>query len=356
MIYINQIAALFVMHIKVWLRTPRHAIITISISMIFLLISDHLFVVWMGKHMAVGINTTDKRIARSVAKEFFKTGLSSVRYNNIKLAEEDLEKGRIIALVSVYTNKKHNVDLIFSGKNPLLDRELAGVMLQVSEKVFDSASEGIKIRLKNNKYSSKSMSVFMAAGTLPFLILMLSAINCGLPWKQDWANGTLQRYLAAPIKRSVLIFGRLSGGIFITYISLIISLFVCKYFMSWQFPENLFGWFAIIFIQVFFAGSLFFAIASVCKHPTLYDDITYMLTLILMFISGVIVPVITMPAWERMIAYMMPTFYAVRSMRAIMTGYCPFIPKDAIIIILWGIAACFVSYLCLKSATINSKS
>ncbi len=224
MIYIRQIAAIFVMHAKVWLRTPRHAIISVALSVIFLLISDHFFVVWMGKHMAVGINTTNKRIARSTAKEFYKAGLTSIRYNKIETAKEDLKKGRIVALISVYTNKKHNVELIFSGMNPLLDREIAGVMLQVSQKVFDSASNGIKVRLKNNRYSSKNMSIFMAAGTLPFLILMLSSINCGLPWKMDWEEGILQRYLTTPIKRSVLIFGRLSGGIFITYLTLLFSL------------------------------------------------------------------------------------------------------------------------------------
>ena len=350
-LFLKQLLALFYSNIITWIRCPRHALVSIALSILFLLIADHIFVVWMGKNIAVGINVDNVRLTNRIAKEFHNVGLKPINYKNITNALLDINSGKIVAAVSVYTNNNQNINLIFSGKNPLLDRELSGILLTIAEKIFDSSNVQIKVNLINNLYSSENMSSFMAAGSLPFLLLILAAINCGLQWKNQWDKGILNSYLVTPVRRMALIIANLLSGISASFIILIISLIIGKFFVSWNLPQNIPAWLALILFQIVFASSLYLAVASLCRGPLLYNDISFMSTLILMFISGMLIPVITMPTWEKLLAYMLPTFYAVRSMRAIMTGNSALLLKDLLILFLWTGGSLIITYFSLKENT-----
>jgi ABC-type multidrug transport system permease subunit len=347
MTFLRQVWTLFLTHLRLWLRIPRHPLISILLSVLFLLIADHLFVVWLGKHMAIGLHIKNDRVARTVANQFHDAGMTAVRYDSLVTGCYDLVRGSIVGLVSIHTSDVQRIDLLFSGRNPLLDRELAGVLLNVAMQTSESVDGSMNINLYNNTYSTSVMSVFMAAGTLPFLILILASINCGLSWRQDWEYNTLYFYLVTPIRRSALVLGRLLGGMVLTACILFTSMLVCQPFLSWTLPDNLYAWVGCLLLLIFFSCSFFFVIAVLTRGTRLYDDITYMAVLLLMFISGVIVPIETMPVWEQFVARFVPTFYGIRLLRSIMTDFVPFLVKDVFILAAWGIACCVIGYIIL---------
>jgi ABC-2 type transport system permease protein len=82
-------------------------------------------------------------------------------------------------------------------------------------------------------------------------------------------------------------------------------------------------------------------------------DVSGLVIFIFMFVSGTLSPLETMPAWERVLAFMTPMTYAVRAMRAVMLGLDPLLLKDSLIVLVWGVFSYALGGVLISSAVMK---
>jgi ABC-type multidrug transport system permease subunit len=353
-LWLNRVVALFRAEVSIWLRRPRHLVLTIALSTVFLVVTNHLLVVWLSSNVHIGVWTDDERVARSLTHHFSEVGLRVALCDTEAEGEADLARGATVGLMCATGPEPRTLRIVFSGRNPLLDRELAGLMLSAAADIADSETADVGITIENSRYGPQDLSAFMAAGTLPFLILLLMGVFSGVAWVSDWERKTLQQFLVTPAPRITLVVARAGAAMLYTLAILVGALLIGRPFVTWNWPGNLPLWCAVIAVQALAGCGVYFAIAAVCRTQMLFNDFAYISGCILMFVSGTLVPVETMPQWERLLAYVTPTFYAVRTMRAAFAG-TPVWIGDLGILAAWGLAGFLVGYVVLLHSTLHSK-
>ncbi|NLF38273.1 ABC transporter permease [bacterium] len=351
----RQLLAIAWMQVRLWLRLPKHILVSIALSIAFLVIANRVMVIRLGRHMSVGVHTMNPEAARLAEREFGVFNITMLRYDRLEDGRRDLANDRIVGLMSLPTEEQRSVHLVFSGRNPLVDRELASVLLRVASQISTNAAHRTRITMENNRYTPDVMTTFMTSGLLPFLIFALASVNLGLFWLCDYEKGTLYTLLAAPARRSVLVAGRTLGALAVILVTFIAAVALCRRFVHWDMGGQPVAWWAAAVLQMVTMGGVFFALAMVCRRFALYSDVSMILVLVLVFLSGALTPIQTMPGWARILGALTPTYYAVRMMRAVMTGADTALPRDVLALVLWAAAGYAFGYWRLRAATLDRR-
>ncbi|GEM_PF-254290 len=353
---LRQVLALAWLQIKLWLRMPKHIVVSIALGVSFLVLANRVMVVRLGPHVSVGVHTLSDNVAINAEREFNAFHLTMVRYPSLAQGTRDLKADRIIGLMSVPDDDPRAIRLLFGGRNPLMDRELAATLLQVASQVNSNAHRHARIIMENNRYTPDVMTTFMTAGLLPFLLLALASVNHGLFWLCDYERGTLYTMLATPVRRGVLVAGRTLGSLVVMLVTFAVTIAVCRQFVYWDIGTQPLLWWLVVAGQMLVMCGVFFAIATLCRRFALYTDAGLILVLVLMFLSGTLMPVQTMPVWARITSFMTPTFYAVRMMRAVMLGAEAVLPRDVLALACWAAIGFAFGYWRLRTATLDRRA
>jgi len=337
MIFFRQVLQLSLAHIRMWVRSPRQLLISIILSSAFLIIGNQVFVVRLGTQIAIGVIAPDAPATR-IQFSFREAGVTSIAYDSLTTGRKALANGDVTALLTYSSAEESPVlHIILAGRNPIVDREIAALMMHIASTLSERYSDAVRVTMENVRYTPEHMTTFMTASLIPFLILSLAYVNCGMYWLREWERRTVYTFMATPAYRSAMILSRALAGGILSMIVLACSLVLCRLVVPWQLPAALLPWAIQIGIQMWAACGLFFLIASICRSSLmLFVDVAGLVIFIFMFVSGTLSPLETMPAWERTLAFLTPMTYAVRAMRAVMLGLDPLLLKDCIIIIVWG--------------------
>ena len=353
MMFMRQILQVSLAQARMWVRSPRQLLLSILLSSAFLIIGNQVFVVRLGSQIAIGVYATNAPEMR-IQYAFREAGLTSVAYDSPAAARAALADRRITALVTYSGTNRAGLHLVLAGRNPIIDREISALMLRVAGRLSERYSDSVRVTMENARYSPEHMTTFMTASLIPFLILSLAYVNCGMYWLREWERGTIYTFLATPARHGVLIISRALAGGILALVVLVCSLLVCRLVVPWQLPSERLMWGLQIGIQLWAACGLFFLIATICRSSLMiFVDVSALLIFIFMFISGTLSPLETMPSWERVLAYMTPMTYAVRAMRAVMLGLEPVLLKDSIIILVFGAFSYALGGVLLSSAAMK---
>lgn len=353
MTFIRQVACLCLTHLRVWWRRPIEAFVSVCLAIAFLVIANQVFTVWLGRSVAIGFHAADASMKQVLQMELDGIGVTPLCHGSEEQGRAELTAGKTSMLVSVRGMNPICFSVILAGRNPLLDRELSGQLLRIAGRVSRREFPDMDIRLENDRYGAETMTAFMTAGMIAFFILSLTHTNNGTFWVRDWEQGSIFTFLVTPASRWTLVLGRTLAASILVLSILALSMAVCRQVVPWPWPERTGPWAAVILLQTFMGNGLFTAIASMCKRYRFYVNVSSFLVIILMFISGTVSPIEIMPPWQRVLAHMTPTFYAVRSMRAVMLGLEPLLSADLWILAAWGVATHLIGYFRLASSTIK---
>jgi len=346
----RHILALCITHFRLWWRRPLQWITSILLCSAYLLVGTQLLNVQIGSRVHVGLYSKGSPIALDVEKALKSRNITTIRYQDHSKGIEDLEQGKIVALVAFGHRELH---LALSGRNPLLDRELDGLLLRIATKVSGRIPQAGRIVLDHKRHTSEDMTTFMTASLIPFLIMALAMVNCGMHWLRDWEERTVFSFLITPAQRITLLAARTITGSMLALLILLISLSVSRMIITWYFPSDILLWLAIILLQIFFAVGFFFALAAICRKYILYVDVSMLLVILMMFASATIKPIESMAQWECILAWCTPAFYAVRSMRAVMLGAEPLRLLDVCVLSCWGTVCYALGYILLLRSRIS---
>jgi len=161
------------------------------------------------------------------------------------------------------------------------------------------------------------------SSTIPGLVAMAALFGAGaiqsiaLPLER--AKGTFDRLLAAPVSLTTIIVGKALGGFFFgVVLSLAYSLIVIPLSGATLTYPLLFA-FGIILSSFAFSALGACISAPFRDIPEAMPPAT-LLRVSMVFLSGVLIPVATMPNVLQLIAYLLPLTYAVDMMQQAMTG------------------------------------
>jgi ABC-2 type transport system permease protein len=161
------------------------------------------------------------------------------------------------------------------------------------------------------------------SSTIPGLVAMAALFGAGaiqsvaLPLER--ATGTFDRLLAAPASLTTIAVGKTLGGFFFGIVlSLAYSLIVIPFSGAALTNPFLFAFGVILSAFVF--SALGVCISAPFKDiPEAMPPAT-LLRVAMVFLSGVLIPVVTMPGLLQVIAYLLPLTYAVDMLQQAMTG------------------------------------
>lgn len=348
--FLQQIPALCLTHFRLWWRRPLQWITSILLCSAYLLVGTQLLNVRIGSRVHVGLFSKGSPYILDVEKELKSHNISTVRYQDYSQGTNDLARGDIVAFIAFGHRQLH---LALSGRNPLLDRELDGLLLRIATRVTSRVPQAGRIVLDHERHTFKDMTTFMTASLVPFLIMALAMVNCGMHWLRDWEDRTIFSFLVTPASRITLLTARTLSGSVLALLILLISLAVSRLFITWYLPSHTLLWLAIILLQIIFGVGFFFALAAICRRYILYVDVSMLIVILLMFASATIKPIESMAQWECILAWCTPAFYAVRSMRAVMLGAEPLRFLDIFVLACWGIACYTIGYILLVRSRIS---
>jgi ABC-2 type transport system permease protein len=166
---------------------------------------------------------------------------------------------------------------------------------------------------------------YLASGMVAMTIMMGSFIS-GVSVIWDKQFGFLKETLVAPVSRAEVILGRAFGDSLVTVFQGAVILFL-MYFIA---PNiNLVGAAPALFYGLLLSmGFTSFGITLSLKLSSSegFQMIVNLITMPLLFMSGVFYPIDNMPDWMKAVAYVNPMTYAVDGMRYWLTGVSRFDP------------------------------
>lgn len=192
---------------------------------------------------------------------------------------------------------------------------------------------------------------FLTPGIIGMTILF-SSMFTGLSTLWDKEFGFLKEIMVAPVKRPVIIFGRIAGGVTTNLIQgiliLIISLFM-GFKMASPFSFLLVVFFMIL-ISIGFNG-LSIAIASKMEDPQGFPLVMHFFTYPCFLLSGALFPITNFPNWVRSLSLINPLTYGVDALRASLINSSQFpLFLDLIILLVFGLTMIMLgSYLFSKT-------
>ncbi|MCX7005638.1 MAG: hypothetical protein NTV22_20570, partial [bacterium] len=172
---------LFLAELRTWLRTPKHILLSLTCT--------RMLTITFGPHVCLGVVTTSTNMARRVARQFERVNAGIVRYDTLAHARRDLASDRIVGIITISNDAVQSVHMTFSGRDPMLDREVAVLLMRTAARVTDGPVAGRLLTQDHNSYTPERMTLHVVASLLPFLILAVASVNCGLLWLSAMESG-----------------------------------------------------------------------------------------------------------------------------------------------------------------------
>ena len=178
---------------------------------------------------------------------------------------------------------------------------------------------------------------FLVPGIIGMTILFTSMFTgLSVLWDKDF--GFLKEIMVAPVSRTAIILGRISGGVTTNLIQGVLIL-ITSLFLGFRIP-NPFSFvltlFLMLLISIGFSG-LSVAIASKIRDIQGFPLVMHFFTYPSFLLSGALFPITNFPNWLRALSLINPLTYGVDGLRASLIGFSQFsLFLDLFILLIFG--------------------
>jgi len=192
---------------------------------------------------------------------------------------------------------------------------------------------------------------FLTPGIIGMTILF-SSMFTGLSALWDKEFGFLKEIMVAPVRRSVVIFGRIAGGVTTNLIQGTLILII-SFFMGFEVVSPFSFLLAVFFMALTSIGfnGLSIAIASKMEDIQGFPLIMHFFTYPCFLLSGALFPINNFPNWIKPLSLINPLTYGVDSFRAILINSSQFpLFLDLTVLLVFGsVTVILGSYLFNKT-------
>jgi ABC-2 type transport system permease protein len=161
--------------------------------------------------------------------------------------------------------------------------------------------------------------VFILPGLIALIMQIVLVTNSAMSIVRERETGTLEQLLATPARPAERVIAKLIPGMLVAILDMTMILAIGVYWFHVPFQGSilLLGGLSILFI---ISGmGLGLVISAVAKNQRQAQQLTAVIQLLAMLLTGFIYPRSTMPLWTQLIGDLIPMTYFVRVIRGIMT-------------------------------------
>jgi ABC-2 type transport system permease protein len=301
-------------------------------------------------HISIAVVEQDESTTGlSLAAKFIYAAQSSGLFNvatftDLSQAENQLTLGYTYAIVifnqgigqQLQSTGQANVQVILDQLNPTLDQAVKGEIMEVfsslslelapmfSSQIPNASSSPLSIQFQGLITGAPSSFEFLAPGLIAMSVIIGGLSGLAMTFSREKELGTLDGLLMSPISRISIIFGKgfaqvvrgLISGVIVFILSIIL------------FGVHVYGspllMALVLLLGVFSFTGLGILATSFVSDQESAQLIMLMIQFPMIFLSGVLYPIIQLPWWLRIISSFLPLTYVVSAFRSVMILNVPF--------------------------------
>ncbi|MDZ4835015.1 MAG: ABC transporter permease [Candidatus Melainabacteria bacterium] len=270
-----------------------------------------------------------------------------INYKDLDQAKSDLVQGKIIALANVQQDLiEDSVQILTEGYNPLVDEQISMGLLNVLSQ--HSGALSIPINSETMFPVSFSLRDYVTPGLVAYLCYVLACMNLGFSWIYEWMEKTYRQIILTPngLRSAIIakIFTVTAEASLVVWIALALTSPV----VGFQLGHNLPGLVGVTLCSMFCFTCLGLGVACLLRTIRIYTMVISIFGVAVMFVSGIMVPVDGMPAWEQAFARGFPMYYAADAFKGVMLSTPANYGLDIFVLMCWSVGGLLIATQLLK--------
>lgn len=342
----EQVIAIMRKDLRQWIRRPAYLIASLIMAILIVaVVGDTLS---GARHIPFGLydpgNVSDLKKKLSPSERF-----EVIEYTDLELARHDLVNGKIVAFARVDEDPlEDTIEIVTEGHNPFVDDQISMGLLRG---LTGPGNQNIETAIKTSSLSNFQYELrdFITPGLAAYLCYVLASMNLGFSWIYEWMEKTYRQIILAPHGlRSAIIAKTMTVTLQASAV-LWLALTLTAPFAHFTLGTNPLGLICFTLLSVFCFASIGLSFACWLRTIRVYTMTVSILGVALMFISGIIVPLEAMPAWQQIIARGMPLYYAADAFKGVFLDTPANYMNDAFVLSAWSISGLLIAaYLLTK--------
>lgn len=194
----------------------------------------------------------------------------------------------------------------------VLDHDLRGELSTLKGK-----PDPVEIRLQKRYNPEGFTSYNIIPGLVAVILMMTGIMMTSLAMTRERERGTMETLLAMPVRPIEVMIGKILPYVIIGYLQAFIIILSSKVLFDVPIEGSLFLMSAALLIYISCNLATGFTLSASSQNQTQAIQMTMMITLPSIMLSGFLFPFSGMPGWARVIGNMIPTTYFIRIARGI---------------------------------------
>jgi hypothetical protein len=271
-----------------------------------------------------------------------------VSYDDLDKAKADLLLNKIIALANVSQDPlEDTVQILTDGHNPMIDNQMAmGLLAALTSK---SSSLSLPIHTDTIFPCNISLRDFVTPGLAAYLCYVLASMNLGFSWIYEWMEKTYRQIILAPDGLRSVIIAKTLTVILEASLVLWLALAATSTMFGFALGNNLLGIISYTLLTTFSFTCIGLAAACLLKTIRIYTMTVSIFGVALMFMSGIMIPVEAMPAWEQCCARLFPMYYSADAFKGVMLDLPAHYSRDVMVLLAWACLGLIISTILLRN-------
>jgi ABC-2 type transport system permease protein len=280
------------------------------------------------------------------------------------LLDEDLEKGRLSAIVTIKKSADASVPYIVSLKssdavNPqnlqVLKSIIKGVINNINEQRFPASPTIAEVNENVEKVPGRIYRTidFILPGQLGFSLLSAGVFGVAFIFFNMRQTLVLKRFFATPLKRSNILFGEAISRVIFQMITAVVILVIGYFAFHFTLIHGWITFFELLVLSlvglIVFMG-FGFVVSGMAKNESTIPPLANIITLPQFLLAGTFFPIENFPKWLQPFSNMLPLTYLNDAMRnvAFEGAHLSDCWKQLGILGLWGVAVYLVAIKVFK--------
>jgi ABC-2 type transport system permease protein len=161
--------------------------------------------------------------------------------------------------------------------------------------------------------------VFILPGLIALIMQLIVVTHSAMAIVREREVGTLEQLLATPARTFEMVIGKLVPGMLVAIVDMAVILLIGIFWFQVPFAGNILLLAGLSILFIISSMGLGLVISAVAKSQRQAQQLTSVIQLLAMILTGFIYPRTTMPLWTQLIGDLVPMTYFIRIIRGIMT-------------------------------------
>ena len=251
-----------------------------------------------------------------------------------------VERGDAQALIVLDGSDSFTVQAGYSAASAIAQAQGMELMLEKAGQMGLGGIGSLPIYTSTRVLYNPNMDglMFMIPGIAALLLLLLTISQVSTSVVRERELGTLEQMLVTPVRPLELIIGKMTPNILLTVIDMLIIILAGVFWFDVPFQGNpwLFAWLSLLYIVSGLGLGLLVSTGAQTQKQA--QQITTMLMLLGMLLTGLIYPRAPMPPVVRAFGNLIPATYFIRIARGIITKGVglSFMWSDVLVLVIYG--------------------